>query len=101
LLYVKSVYQKNLKQREIYLTLTLLSETLQDQDSHGGGFDIKQSFVGMMSDVHMWDYVLSPCDIQNYADYLNFPAGNVLDWKALSFQITGRVLIEEKQNMCW
>ncbi|CAJ1069187.1 C-reactive protein-like [Xyrichtys novacula] len=33
----------------------------QDQDEHGGRFNAKQSFVGMMSDVHMWDYTLSPC----------------------------------------
>ncbi|XP_078107993.1 C-reactive protein-like isoform X2 [Sander vitreus] len=36
----------------------------QEQDTHGGGFDLKQCFVGMMSDVHMWDYTLSPCEIQ-------------------------------------
>ncbi|XP_059196194.1 C-reactive protein-like [Centropristis striata] len=42
----------------------------QDQDSFGGGFDINQSFVGMLSDVHMWDHVLSPCQIQDYASYL-------------------------------
>ncbi|KAL3060299.1 hypothetical protein OYC64_014791 [Pagothenia borchgrevinki] len=71
----------------------------QDQDSHGGGFDIKQSFVGMMSDVHMWDHVLSPCEIQNYVHHLNFPPGNVLNWNELEFQIIGRVLIEDKQKV--
>uniref|UniRef100_A0A3B4GN93 Pentraxin (PTX) domain-containing protein n=1 Tax=Pundamilia nyererei TaxID=303518 RepID=A0A3B4GN93_9CICH len=35
-----------------------------EQDSHGGGFDINQCFVGMMSDVRMWNYDLSPCEIQ-------------------------------------
>ncbi|XP_071325754.1 female protein-like isoform X2 [Trachinotus anak] len=72
----------------------------QEQDSHGGGFDSKQSFVGMMSDVHMWDKVLSPCEIQNYMDDLNFTSGNVLNWGALDFQIIGKVLIEDKQNIC-
>ncbi|KAI3360997.1 hypothetical protein L3Q82_013200 [Scortum barcoo] len=55
----------------------------QDQDSHGGAFDINQSFVGMMSDVHMWDYTLSPSEIQNYTDDLNITPGNVLNWRAL------------------
>uniref|UniRef100_A0A8C5F3G3 Pentraxin (PTX) domain-containing protein n=1 Tax=Gadus morhua TaxID=8049 RepID=A0A8C5F3G3_GADMO len=32
----------------------------QEQDSYGGGFDPQQSFVGMTTDVHMWDFVLSP-----------------------------------------
>ncbi|KAI3360998.1 hypothetical protein L3Q82_013201, partial [Scortum barcoo] len=73
---------------------------VMDQDSHGGAFDINQSFVGMMSDVHMWDYTLSPCEIQNYTDDLNFTPGNVLNWRALLFQIVGRVLIEDKQKAC-
>uniref|UniRef100_A0A3P8NXK1 Pentraxin (PTX) domain-containing protein n=1 Tax=Astatotilapia calliptera TaxID=8154 RepID=A0A3P8NXK1_ASTCA len=50
-----------------------------EQDSHGGGFDINQCFVGMMSDVRMWNYDLSPCEIQ-----------------ALEFEATGRVLVENK-----
>uniref|UniRef100_A0A7N6BDX5 Pentraxin family member n=1 Tax=Anabas testudineus TaxID=64144 RepID=A0A7N6BDX5_ANATE len=70
----------------------------QEQDSYGGGFDITQCFVGMMSDVHMWDYTLSPCEIQNYMSDLTFTPGNVLNWKALDFQITGRVLTEDKQK---
>uniref|UniRef100_A0A3B3XNT1 Pentraxin family member n=1 Tax=Poecilia mexicana TaxID=48701 RepID=A0A3B3XNT1_9TELE len=72
----------------------------QEQDSYGGKFDIKQSFVGMMTDVHMWDYVRSSCEIQNYVDNLNFSPGNVLNWKALMFEITGRVLTENKQLTC-
>lgn len=74
--------------------------TPQEQDSHGGGFDIKQSFVGMMSDVHMWDYVLSPCEIHNYMDDLNFTPGNLINWRALDFQIRDRVLIESKMTGC-
>ncbi|XP_028280447.1 C-reactive protein-like [Parambassis ranga] len=72
----------------------------QEQDSHGGGFDVKQSFIGMMSDVHMWDYTLSSCEIQNYVDELNFTPGNVLNWRALDFQIFDKVLIEDKQTVC-
>ncbi|XP_044063283.1 C-reactive protein-like [Siniperca chuatsi] len=72
----------------------------QEQDSHGGGFDINQSFVGMLSDVHMWDFTLHPCEIQNYMDDLNFTPGNVLNWRALEFQTIGRVLIEDKQMTC-
>ncbi|XP_033983390.1 C-reactive protein-like [Trematomus bernacchii] len=78
-------------------TITILG---QEQDSHGGGFDSKQSFVGMMSDVHMWDYTLSACEIQSYVDELSFTHGNVLNWSALDFQITGRVLTEDKQMTC-
>ncbi|XP_024123792.2 C-reactive protein-like [Oryzias melastigma] len=72
----------------------------QEQDKHGGGFDINQSFVGMMSDVHMWDYILSPCEIQNYMENLHFTPGNVLNWNALDFDISGHVLIEDKTVVC-
>ncbi|XP_023010311.3 serum amyloid P-component-like [Maylandia zebra] len=72
----------------------------QEQDTHGGGFDINQSFVGMISDVHMWDRTLSSCEIQNYSNNLSFTAGNVLNWYAFEFQTVGRVLIENKQELC-
>ncbi|XP_037532904.1 C-reactive protein-like [Nematolebias whitei] len=73
----------------------------QEQDSYGGDFDVKQSFTGMMSDVHMWNYTLYPCDIQNYVDGLNFTPGNVLNWRALDFQIVDKVLIEHKITHCY
>ncbi|KAM6936719.1 serum amyloid P-component-like [Lycodopsis pacificus] len=69
-----------------------------DQDNHGGGFDSKQSFVGMMSEVHMWNYVLSPCEIMRYVDDLNFTPGNLINWRALEYNSIGRVLIENKQT---
>lgn len=72
----------------------------QEQDNHGGGFDINQSFVGMIADVHMWDYVLSTCEIQKYSAERSFTPGNVLNWAALDFQIRERVLIDDKQMFC-
>lgn len=72
----------------------------QEQDSHGGGFDINQSFVGMMTDVYMWDYVLTPCQIQSYSQHLGAPPGNILNWNSIEFQTIGRVLIEDNQELC-
>ncbi|XP_030250272.1 serum amyloid P-component-like [Sparus aurata] len=72
----------------------------QDQDSHGGRFVIADSFMGMLSDVHMWDYVISPCEIQNYMEDLSFTPGNLLNWGALEFQVIGTVLIEDEQKSC-
>uniref|UniRef100_A0A8C6V3B0 Pentraxin (PTX) domain-containing protein n=1 Tax=Neogobius melanostomus TaxID=47308 RepID=A0A8C6V3B0_9GOBI len=70
----------------------------QEQDTCGGGFDINQSFVGMISDVHMWDSVLSPQHIDNYSQKFNFSAGNVLNWKSIEFHIRGRVLVQKDQQ---
>ncbi|XP_054904003.1 C-reactive protein-like [Poeciliopsis prolifica] len=72
----------------------------QEQDSHGGGFDVKQSLVGMLSDVHMWDYVLSGCEIQKYVDERNFTPGNVLNWAALDYEIVEKVMVENKATLC-
>ncbi|XP_059180443.1 C-reactive protein-like [Centropristis striata] len=72
----------------------------QEQDSHGGAFELNQSFVGMLSDVHMWDFSLPSCEIQKYMEELNFRPGNVLNWSALEFKITSRVLLENKQTIC-
>ena len=72
----------------------------QEQDSHGGRFDIEQSFVGMITDVHMWDYTLSACEIYNYMDYLKFTPGNVLNWSALEFQVFDRVVVEKNEMTC-
>ncbi|CAN9514266.1 unnamed protein product [Ophioblennius macclurei] len=72
----------------------------QEQDAHGGGFDSKQAFVGMMTDVHVWNYALSACEIQSYTDELNFTPGNAVNWKALEHQITDKVLVEAKSTSC-
>ncbi|XP_059210447.1 C-reactive protein-like [Centropristis striata] len=70
----------------------------QEQDTYGGGFDIKQSFAGMLSDVHMWDYVLSTREIRRYMDDGYFTPGNAI--RALEYHIIGRVLKEDKQVPC-
>uniref|UniRef100_A0A3P9Q548 Pentraxin family member n=1 Tax=Poecilia reticulata TaxID=8081 RepID=A0A3P9Q548_POERE len=93
----KPLVRKFISESQIDKPLVALG---QEQDSYGGKFDIKQSFVGMMTDVHMWNYVLSSCEIQNYVGNLNFTPGNVLNWKALTFEKTGNVLIENKQLTC-
>ncbi|XP_019747691.1 C-reactive protein-like [Hippocampus comes] len=68
----------------------------QDQDNYGGGFETSQSFVGMMSRVHMWDYVLSPKEIQRYEEDSCFTPGNVFNWKALDYEVVGNILVEQE-----
>lgn len=72
----------------------------QEQDSYGGGFNKDQSFVGMMADVQVWNYVRSPCQIERYMGDLNYSPGNLINWRLLEYQITGRVLIQDKQATC-
>ncbi|XP_023664916.1 C-reactive protein-like isoform X1 [Paramormyrops kingsleyae] len=73
----------------------------QEQDSYGGGFNAHQSFVGDITDVHMWDHALSPCQIQNYITHASFSPGNVISWKALEYVKQGSVTVEDIEiNTC-
>ncbi|XP_077327320.1 C-reactive protein-like [Lithobates pipiens] len=64
----------------------------QEQDSFGGNFDAKQSLVGEISDVHMWDYVLTPEDIKKVISGRH--NGNVINWISLYLEIKGEVLVQ-------
>ncbi|CAI9605838.1 unnamed protein product [Staurois parvus] len=66
----------------------------QEQDSYGGGFDAKQSLVGEISDVHMWDYALTQEDIQKVVS--GDLHGNVINWKSLLYEMKGDVLLLPK-----
>ncbi|KAI5625945.1 jeltraxin [Silurus asotus] len=69
----------------------------QEQDNYGGGFDTAQSFVGMLTDVHMWDSVLPPDEIAYYMYGGQFNPGNVLNWNSLEFIKNGYVVIESQK----
>jgi hypothetical protein len=62
----------------------------QDQDTVGGGFVAEDTFLGEVSEVHVWNRVLSPAEIEvlvsscaqelvgNYVAYSDFEVrGNV------------------------
>ncbi|XP_030627356.1 serum amyloid P-component [Chanos chanos] len=70
----------------------------QEQDKYGGGFDASQSFVGMLTDVHMWDSVLSPKDIWYYTEDFQVTPGNVLNWGSLEFSKHLEVVIESLET---
>ncbi|KAM9319733.1 C-reactive protein-like [Gastrophryne carolinensis] len=52
------------------------------------------SFEGEISDVHMWDYVLTPKEIKLviYGRH----RGNLINWKSLDYEIEGDVLVQPK-----
>ncbi|XP_004714866.1 mucosal pentraxin-like [Echinops telfairi] len=63
----------------------------QEQDSYGGGFDAKQSFVGEIWDVSLWDHVL-PLKYMCASCH----GGNVIDWQGLNYVDNGYVVIKNK-----
>ena len=56
----------------------------QEQDSVGGDFDAPQSLKGMLSNVNVWDRVLSPTQIEEMSKSClldEWNAGNVYKWR--------------------
>ncbi|XP_043082495.1 pentraxin fusion protein-like [Puntigrus tetrazona] len=75
----------------------------QDADDYVGAFDAEQSFVGEITDVQMWDYVLSGSQIKvvysNQKTYV--PKGNVFDWNTVRYHIYGNVLVvKDSDQVC-
>ncbi|XP_036437121.1 pentraxin fusion protein-like [Colossoma macropomum] len=66
----------------------------QDPDSLLGGFDEDQSFVGEISDVNMWDYVLTGGQVKQFNEKLGLgPEPNVLNWNTMQYEVHGNVLV--------
>ncbi|KAG7237658.1 hypothetical protein INR49_032104 [Caranx melampygus] len=63
----------------------------QEQDTLGGRFDATQSFVGEMSDVHMWSHVLSASDINSLASCGSHLRGDVIAWSDTEVELHGGV----------
>ena len=65
----------------------------QDQDSLGGSFDASQSFVGLMSDVNVWDHVLTARKISRLSKSCPSGDGNVLKWSDFKSGARGAVAV--------
>uniref|UniRef100_H3C5F5 Si:dkey-283b15.2 n=1 Tax=Tetraodon nigroviridis TaxID=99883 RepID=H3C5F5_TETNG len=63
----------------------------QEQDALGGRFDASQSFVGEMSDLHLWSRVLTAGDIHSLASCGSHLQGDVLAWSEEEVELHGGV----------
>lgn len=63
----------------------------QDPDNYFGDFDAKQSLVGEIYDVNMWDSVLPGRVIQDLFTGIRAPRGNVFDWESTQLKMNGNV----------
>uniref|UniRef100_UPI00398E494B mucosal pentraxin-like n=1 Tax=Pristiophorus japonicus TaxID=55135 RepID=UPI00398E494B len=66
----------------------------QEQDTVGGKFDIKQCFVGEISDVNLWDHVVPAQDIKTVSQVCHFPGGNIINWASIQYESAGTVSIK-------
>ncbi|XP_048039857.1 sushi, von Willebrand factor type A, EGF and pentraxin domain-containing protein 1 isoform X2 [Megalobrama amblycephala] len=74
----------------------------QDQDQRGDGFNPVESFVGTVSQLNIWNYVLSPQQIRSLASSCprDLQKGNVFAWPDFLGGVTGRVKTSSKSTFC-
>ncbi|XP_021518699.1 mucosal pentraxin-like [Meriones unguiculatus] len=60
----------------------------QEQDSFGGSFDAKQSFLGEIWELSLWDYVVPPEEEHD--------SGNLINWRGLIYDNSGYVVTKPK-----
>ncbi|XP_036253623.1 C-reactive protein-like [Molothrus ater] len=65
----------------------------QDQDSFGGGFDAKQSFVGEISSVYMWDMGISSMEVVSVM-YDTPGQTPIFGWNNFPYKIVGEVYLK-------
>lgn len=76
----------------------------QDQDQRGDGFNPVESFVGSISQLNIWDRVLTPQQIKVLSS--SCPAsqvthrGNVLAWPDFLNGVVGRVKVNQNSIFC-
>ncbi|XP_073447656.1 uncharacterized protein [Aquarana catesbeiana] len=66
----------------------------QDQDKFGSSFDAKQSFVGEISDVQLWNYVLPPQAIKEVYEGKSKSLGNIINWKTIKYTLYGNAIVK-------
>ncbi|XP_015686909.1 serum amyloid P-component-like, partial [Protobothrops mucrosquamatus] len=66
----------------------------QDQDSFGGGFYLNESFVGEISEVNMWSWVLNPSLVRVSKNNIDI-ANPLISWKSLSYTIKNEVFVDD------
>ena len=68
----------------------------QDADRHLGGLEATQSFVGEVTDLNMWDRVLSRSALQAWHHGHRGPEGNVFSWASMEYTLSGNVLVVDE-----
>ncbi|NXP60129.1 SAMP protein, partial [Chloropsis cyanopogon] len=65
----------------------------QDQDSFEGSFDAKQSFVGEISSVYMWDTEISTSEVMSAMEDTPYQTP-IFGWRNFPYKIVGEVYLK-------
>lgn len=72
----------------------------QEQDSLGGSFSPEEAFSGDLSQLNVWDKVLSPQDIYNLVRSCFTEPGNVKAWADFRTGLQGVYVLTKKSHAC-
>jgi len=72
----------------------------QEQDSLGGSFSPEEAFTGDLSQLNVWDKVLSPQDIYNLVRSCHGKQGNVKAWADFREGLQGVYVLTSKPFAC-
>ena len=72
----------------------------QEQDSLGGSFSPEEAFTGDLSQLNVWDKVLSPQDIYNLVRSCHGKHGNVKAWADFREGLQGVYVLTSKSFAC-
>lgn len=72
----------------------------QEQDSLGGSFSPEEAFIGDLSQLDVWNKVLSPQDIYNLVRSCNTEPGNVKAWADFRDGLQGVYVLADKSYAC-
>ena len=72
----------------------------QEQDSLGGSFSPEEAFTGDLSQLNVWDKVLSPQEIYNLVRSCHGEHGNVKAWVDFREGLQGVYVLTSKPFAC-
>ncbi|XP_068719978.1 sushi, von Willebrand factor type A, EGF and pentraxin domain-containing protein 1-like [Montipora capricornis] len=72
----------------------------QEQDTLGGGFNTEENFIGDISQMNVFDYVLSANDVYNLVYSCDYVKGNVAAWADFRERLFGEYHVTDKAYVC-
>ena len=72
----------------------------QEQDELGGGFNTEENFIGDVSQLNIFDYVLSANDIYNLVYSCDYVKGNVAAWSDFRERLFGTYYLTDQSYAC-
>ena len=72
----------------------------QEQDDLGDDFSVSEAFIGSLSQLNIWDSVLSDEAIQQLGSHCDNDAGNVVAWGDFRRDVEGAVKVVSPTAAC-